>query len=287
MHRDEEGATLVIVVLCLVALFGMLVLVVDVGGLLWKRRELVNGSDAAALAAAQTCSLPVTQDPSNPEGQADDAARANVAGLKTADGGIIAGGDTCRQPRGYVTTQYAQDQGLFFAPVLGFGSSNPVRTQATAAWGALGGGAAVPIVLESNQFQGKCDIPENVHIGDECAFWYNNGSFLIGDAQWGFLNLDQWDVTTDTLCSNVGGAADRSDYILNNFGTDLLLAQPGPTYVCAMQGHATDNWQDLVKRMGCDPNAPTYANCPGNILLMPVNDCSKQIDMDGDIVPCG
>jgi Flp pilus assembly protein TadG len=53
--RGEDGATLVILVLVLVALFGMMVLVVDVGGLLWARRGMVNASDAAALAAAQSC----------------------------------------------------------------------------------------------------------------------------------------------------------------------------------------------------------------------------------------
>ena len=54
LHRDESGVTLVIVALCLIALFGMLVLVVDVGGLLLNRREMVNASDAAALAAAKS-----------------------------------------------------------------------------------------------------------------------------------------------------------------------------------------------------------------------------------------
>ncbi len=58
LHHDQEGVTAIIVALCLIALFGMLVLVVDVGGLLWKRREMVSGADAAALAAAKTCAVP-------------------------------------------------------------------------------------------------------------------------------------------------------------------------------------------------------------------------------------
>jgi len=50
--REERGATVVIVALVLIAMFGMMGLVVVVGGLLWTRREIVNGSDAAALSGA-------------------------------------------------------------------------------------------------------------------------------------------------------------------------------------------------------------------------------------------
>lgn len=279
-HRDEGGATAVIVALSLVALFGMLVLVVDVGGLLYKRRELVNGSDAGALAAAQTCA------DDNPtvaaaEAQSDTAAIGNVRGLNATDGQIIAGSETCGQPRGYVTVRYAQQQQLFFAGVLGFGNTNGVTTEATAAWGALGGGNAVPIVLESGQFQGPCDIPDGVDIGDLCNFWYNNGPFAIGDANWGFLSLDDdgWDVAADANCPS-WGANERGDAILySNISVSLTT---NPTYVCRVPGHATSNWQDLVDRMNGG-----YANWPGKILLMPVNDCDAQVDRNGVVVPCG
>jgi uncharacterized membrane protein len=80
----EEGVTLVIVTLCLVALFGMLVLVVDVGGLLLNRREMVNASDAAALAAAKSCILPATKDPLLPEEAADKYAADNSSKAKVA-----------------------------------------------------------------------------------------------------------------------------------------------------------------------------------------------------------
>ena len=41
--------------LTLIALCGVIVLTVDVGQLLYKRRAMVNASDAAALSAAQAC----------------------------------------------------------------------------------------------------------------------------------------------------------------------------------------------------------------------------------------
>jgi Flp pilus assembly protein TadG len=290
IHRDEEGVTVVIVALSLIALLGMVVLVVDVGGLLWKRRELVNGADAAALSAAQTCSVKSSTE--NPEAMADSAAMSNVSGLQsTAVTNIIAGGSTCRQARGYVTVQYQQQQKLFFAPVLGAGSTTGVTTQATAAWGPLGGGRAVPIVLESSQFQGPCDIPNipQEEIPKECNFWYDNGRFAIGDANWGFLNLDQWGVDPGTNCNSSGGSAARGQYIKYDYTNDLELNDPGPTYVCSMTGHATDNWQDLTDRMNCSPDDanPLYANCPGNVLLMPVNDCTRQLAKDGTHVDCG
>src|SRR5437868_6906437 len=264
----------------------MLVLVVDVGGLLYKRRELVSGSDAAALAAAKTCAVRAVDDPTDPLTQANTAAANNVNGTGL-NGGIIDNPWGCsatqRTPRGYVTVQYSFPQQLFFAGIFG-ASSRDVTTQATAAWGPLAGGNAIPIVLESSQFQGKCDVP-NVDVGTTCAFWYNNGGSSIGDANWGFLNLDQWNVTTSTNCNAGGGSNARGGYILNNFGTDLTLADPGPTYVCSSTGRATDNWQDLNDRMngvGCKTGP-----CPGPVILMPVNDCNKEVDKNGNVVPCG
>jgi Flp pilus assembly protein TadG len=286
LHKGEEGVTAIIVALCLVALFGMLVLVVDVGGLLWKRREMVSGADAGALAAAKTCSVPATTDGTDPEIQADTAATENVSNLTPSNGGIFQTSGcslTLRTPRGYVTVQYSYPQQLFFAGIFG-ASTKTVTTEATAAWGPLAGGNAVPIVLESNQFQGTCDVPD-LDPGEDCTFWYNNGNAAIGDANWGFLNLDQWNVAISDNCSSAGGSSNRGTYILNNYGSPLPLAEPGPTYVCGSTGHATSNWQDLNDRWhGLNCNT---APCPGPVILMPVNDCDQQVDKSGNIVPCG
>src|SRR5919106_6543368 len=79
----ERGATAVIVVISLVAMLGLMVLTVDVGQLLYKRRAMVNASDAAALAAAQTCAGDT--DPSVPSVVATTYAQYNVS---AAAGGI-------------------------------------------------------------------------------------------------------------------------------------------------------------------------------------------------------
>ncbi len=279
---DERGATVVIVALSLVAMFGMLVLVVDVGGLLWKRRELVNGSDSGALAAAKTCADQA--DATLPETQSDTYATQNVGSLTTGDGGIIDVQNCDTGKSGYVTVQYHQDQRLYFAQVLGFGSTNGVTTKATAAWGPLAGGNVVPIVIEAGMLQGPCDIPGTTlpdpnddSTWPTCPLWYNNND--LGNADWGFMNLDQWGVTPGENCSNAG-ASNRSDWIENDYTKNQLLLQgdpPGsdPTYVCVDTGHNASDWKDLVDRMLAQP-----------VVLFPVNDCNGQLDKSGNVAPC-
>ena len=48
-----------------------------------------------------------------------------------------------------------------------------------------------------------------------------------------------------------------------------------PTYVCVETGHATDNWQDFQARLQTNPD-----------ILVPVNDCSGQVDKTGTVTPC-
>ena len=134
---DEEGAVLVIVTLSLIALFGMMVLVVDVGSLLFTRRALVNAADAAALAAAQSCG--------EKEGIGAANAQANQYTVANQSGAAVAFGfphyfPSCDSPAGLVTVRVTTERPLFFAPVLGFDSDTAVVTEATASWGGAGVG---------------------------------------------------------------------------------------------------------------------------------------------------
>ena len=271
--NEESGAVVVITVLALIAIMGMLVLTVDVGGLLLKRRAMVNASDAAALAAAQSCAD--TGDAFAPESRADIYASANVDGLLAENGGIteVVGCDT---GRGHVTVEYSHPQSLFFAGIFGFGDQGSVTTAATAAWGPAAGGYALPIVLDSGYLQGVCKVPDGIEIGDTCAFWYNNGDSSLGAANWGFMNLDQWDVDAGTNCHNAG-SSDRRDWIVNGYPDIRTLNgnPPGtePTYVCNDTGHSTSNWSTLHDEIG-------------KTKLFPVNDCDGQLDKSGNVSPC-
>jgi hypothetical protein len=271
----EEGVTVVIVVLTLLALFGMLVLVVDVGGLLWKRRELVNGSDAAALSAASTCAVKVTRDPRTAEVAADELAIVNVNGLDptTVTNATVAP-DTCHTAKsGWVKVTYSQPTDLFFAPVLGFGQTTPVATKATAIWGPAGSATPVPITIYSNAFNSTCDI-ENLPIGTECYFWFDNDAF--GSSRFGLLDLRPspsggWDVpATQQQCPNAG-ANDLGDWAAGVGTEELDLNWPDPTYVCIIAGTPEQQlWGTLQQRAAehdivtfpinrCDLNSPaTY-----------------------------
>ena len=274
---DEQGATAVIVTLSLIALLGMIVLTVDVGQLLFKRRAMVNASDAAALAAAQSCAG--LDDADSPEAMADTFAVENATGVVTALPNIVDEVGCDGPAFGHVTVEYGTNQNLFFAGVLGFDGPATVRTRATAGWGPTGGGNPIPIVVYEGLSQGGCNIVEGLPPDESCYLWYDNG--LFGDSAFGFLNLctendpcrHGWDVAGDASCS-----ADRSDveqWVAGTWqGGPNEVNYPAPTYVCRVSGLAEDIWQnDLSERLGEE-------------LMFPVNDCTTQVDDRGQVVGC-
>ncbi len=48
---------------------------------------------------------------------------------------------------------------------------------------------------------------------------------------------------------------------------------PAPTYVCRVSGLTSSNWSSLEQRIGDD-------------LIFPVNDCTTQVDRNGNLVTC-
>jgi hypothetical protein len=257
---DESGVTAVIVILCLTVFMGMLMLVVDVGGLLLARRDMVNGADAAALGAAQSCAGL----PGIPVAEADALASQNInndPSLTRLDFSILEG--SCPGPSGKLRVEYQVSSDLTFAPALGLSDTSPVAADATAMWGSSGASDnVVPLMLRMDQLQGNCQVP-NVPEGETCAFWYNNQPAELGDAQWGFLNLFQWDVAPGHNCSSPG-TADRRDWINNGFGEILSLNYPDATYVCADSGHSNATWPDIRDQIG-------------EVLVFPVNDQATQL----------
>jgi Putative Flp pilus-assembly TadE/G-like len=271
---DERGATAVIVTLTLIALLGMIILTVDVGQLLYKRRAMVNASDAAALAAAQSCAG--LKDSDVPGAMANIFATDNVS---VATGGItdVVGCDG--PPFGHVTVQYQMQQGLFFAGVLGFDGPAAVRTEATAGWGPAGGANPLPIVVYTGDDQGNCDIVEGIGAGVDCYLWYDND--LFNQSSFGFLNLctdtdsctQGWDVGAGSNCPNVGASL-RQDWINGTWtGGPNETNYPAATYVCRVSGLSTSNWNSLKDRIGDD-------------LIFPVNDCNTQVDKNGNPIGC-
>jgi Flp pilus assembly protein TadG len=256
---DEQGAVAVIVALSLIALIGMIVLVVDVGGLLYRRRQMVSASDAAALAAARSCALGAVE-AGAPEVKADEFAGANLEGIALT-GGILPGETVgCETDmEGYVTVQYSSDHDLWFAGIFG-ATSKPVVTKATAEWGGATTGLPVPFVVgmdQSNQGNIFCKDPDGnlINVPPEdgskptCAVWFDNGSedgYFGGfqESVFGSLNLNQWDVPNPAVdCLGSKDLPDNIEYAENGGynGEDPLdpINYPDPTWVCVGDGGNT------------------------------------------------
>ena len=269
MHR-ERGAVAIIFAITLVAIMAIVALTIDVGGLLLKRREMVNGADAAALAAAQSCAT--LADVSNPEAQADTNATMNVPLLTGADGGIIDSVGCDTSAKGHVTVSYTTQQPFYFAGAIGFGSSGTVKAAATAVWGPAGGaGAPMPVVLNLGTLQGPCPIPlPDSQIGAVCYLWYDNNSFT--PSNFGFMSLSQWNVTSSTSCDHAGGANDLQSWIGSGWtGPIRTLNYPDPTYVCSLTGGVSSAWAQAMGTIASDPDPLA------RIKYFPINDDHGQI----------
>lgn len=287
---EENGATAVIVALSLVALIGMMVLVVDVGGLLYRRRQLVSAADAAALAAAQSCALGRSI-AGVPETAADSVAQQNVAGLDLS-GGIVpqetVGCET--DAAGHVTVLYSSVEDLWFAGIFG-ANSITVRTKATAEWGNAASGWPVPfIVTLSNTGNVFCknsdgtpvDISETTPKGTTCAIWFDNsssGGYFsgFGESVFGSLNLNKWNVDGgDTKICSSKELTDNVQYAYvggYNGSTALKpLNYPNPTWVCNGDGLNTNLY---------DVNG--LKNSVKKILVFPITDKQVILDNSGKI----
>lgn len=278
-RAPDDGAVLIVVALTLIAMFGMAVLVVDVGGLLVSRRNVVRAADSAALAAAQSCARNLGGEAPS---QADSFARDNDDDIRIpAKAYSDAGCGTASV--GLVEVTYEKTQNVYFAPVLGFPEDYDVPGSATAIWAPANAANAAPILISSGAFQGPCDVP-NIAVGTRCAFWYDPNE--LGDADWGFMNLNHvdpskgWDVAPNYNCPNTG-AADRREWIENDYPVPLPLNFPDPTYVCVDTGAANADWQALRDEIATDP-----------IKIFPVNDPygiygseHGQVDKQGNQAP--
>lgn len=256
---DEEGAVAVIVALCLIAVFAMVVLTIDVGGLLFERRAMVNASDAAALAAAQSCAN--TADATDPEGQADQYATENVTDVPAAGIDNITEMVGCDTSSGHVTVRYSEQHDLFFAAVLpGQDDQGTISTTATAEWVPGGSTNPVPFVIAAGAFQsGNCEVP-NVPVDTVCHFWEDNGgggAGGFGGSSFGYIdvNPDSWNVTNPNSCPNDSNKNSLRDYAeLGGYdgrnGPLLPLNYPDATWACGANGLSTPTFTALAENKG-------------------------------------
>lgn len=261
IHSDERGATVALVAICLLAFMGMVVLVVDVGGLLTLRRRLVTSADSAALAAAQSCAK---MDPAEAPLKADELATANVPGAVRA---LYEHTDCGTGSSGEVTTRYNLTRGLTFAPVIGGPAERRVAAQASAIWGPAGGATPVPIEFSVTPLG---ELPcAHQEIGTECAYWHDNSEdFGATDgSNWGFMNLAAWGVDPGASCPN-SGASERANWIEGSTDIETKVLTR-PTYVCIDSGHSASSWYEALR------------NQIGRIKFFPVNDPAQMVLTSG------
>jgi Flp pilus assembly protein TadG len=295
--RDEErGAVAAIVAITMICLIGMLVLTFDLGHGVALKRNMVNGADAAALAAARECGL----------------AHGEAAARKAAEQLLVdnnQGATLLPNPDGFeINPSPAQCSGApnpnpdadpntvtvratvpieyFFAPIFGINNGTVVAT-ATAIW-ETGVQNPVPLKLDLLKVQ-DCtkdeagNWREEGYSGPECFFEFEKAKT---GSQRGWLDFPQgWpiqgqDTNPKTCSSQAGGVNDLREYIrqmgMEGSGGFLpALWDPPPTYVCAAGGVPDELVQAMIDWL----NAVADKD-PRPVVYFPVVAC------DGATAPC-
>jgi Flp pilus assembly protein TadG len=164
--HNDDGVTLVLVAISMVALIALVGLAIDGAALFSERRQLSRGADAAALAVAEDCVLEVkpcdddqawTTADEYADVNADDGASAIAAvDLDTSAGTVHVRTKSFDPEDGTDTFKY------LFMRVVGIDSSTVVA-DATAQWGVASGGSAFPIIVSGCEWAkyglGGTDFP--------------------------------------------------------------------------------------------------------------------------------
>lgn len=177
---DERGAVLALVAVMLVAIIGMVALVIDVGGVLVTKRQLVAAADSASLAAAQSCA----KEEADFASKAAEYAAKNLAG---ASGTVSPIGCAPYETGGTVAVTYNANQDLYFAAFLpGVDDVVSVDASATATWGPALTAEPIPVTLNLVDHPRACTLP--------CSFWLDSSGYAdFSGGEAGLVDLDRWE----------------------------------------------------------------------------------------------
>jgi Flp pilus assembly protein TadG len=263
LRREEDGAVLMIVAVSLLFIIGMLALVFDLGRSVAARRDMENGTSAAALAAAQQCAL--GQGLANAQVAADDLLDQNTLNLGTPAHEPIIAPECVAQSSGLssaaektVTVSSNIDLDYFFAEIFGL-TSGTVTSSAVAQWGPITMTNPIPITVNVSALF-DCQIPfEPPPPGQTkiCNITYPQDQF--SEPAWGILNLDQWNqITPSTACHvsndtivdiiDAGGWPGPALH-LNEPPYDPTTHQGQVTYDCMDNGLQFSSWAELQGRV--------------------------------------
>jgi hypothetical protein len=248
LRREDDGAVLLIVAICMVVLLGMAVLTMDLGRMVAVRRSMVRSADSAVLAAAQQCAL------ANGEGAAMAAADVNAGLNEPGVGRVFWQLDVAecaqRTLSGLHSARlgYEQDLDMFFAPIFGIDTAT-VNAGATAVWGPAANASIVPITVDFDTLM-ACYIPADPD-GDgkqPCTLEYHKDT--LQNPRWGELDLSQWG---DPDAADLGGSAcsvsasDLTDAIVSG-GVATPADYPPETWDCLDNGLSYSVWKSMEGR---------------------------------------
>jgi Flp pilus assembly protein TadG len=250
VHREDSGAVLMIVAVSMLVLVGMLVLTVDLGRAIAVKREMVAGTDAAALAAAQQCA--VGHSSSSASTAANQLLAKNKSGATVTSFSAPGCGSSPHTPQ-TVTVSSTVDVNYFFAGLFGF-DSGPVVSRAVVQWGVLVGAFGSPVTVDYEQLSGCGIIPDNppATAVTNCHLQYPKDT--LTNPRWGVLSLDHWGDPNAAPCSV---SASESKGIIDHGGSFEL--KPAPAYDCIDNGLSDAVWEELE----------------GRTLIFPVNDLNR------------
>ncbi len=168
--EHDRGAVLVLVALLMTAMLGMGALVIDFGRFRVEKRELQNGSDAGALAVAQSCAQgdcgdELTMANLYADRNANDGASnvdstcgigPNLAACPSGDpppAGAAGASGWVRVRTSTGTPSGGTEVDFLLAPVIGAAAGATERASAIAAWGPIGSAIASPLTVSQCEFQ--------------------------------------------------------------------------------------------------------------------------------------
>jgi Flp pilus assembly protein TadG len=266
---------MMIVGLSLIVFLGMLVLTVDIGRGVAFKRQVVNGTDAAALAAAQQCALGngsvAAQNAANTVLAQNVQLPVTVTGIEMPE---------CDSPEGTelktVTVTTNADIEYFFAPIFGVADGD-IATHAVAIWAAAASANPVPITIDEQQLLDCGIVPGDPPEPDEeieCDLEYPKDT--LQEPRWGILDFEHWGDPDAAPCTV--SAAELKDMIDNGgypIGMELNGDPPGsePTMTCVDNGLSFSVWSAME----------------GHTLIFPVIDLQTStgtVKPGGAGVPC-
>ncbi|WP_170233550.1 pilus assembly protein TadG-related protein [Ornithinimicrobium humiphilum] len=173
MRADrEKGAVAIVVALVMTLLLLCLGIAIDLGASYWKRQELQNGADAAALALAQGVA---------PGACVPDSVTATSWVQGNVRNDVIATGTATCLAVNKVSVRAATVQQHWFLPIMGRGSSD-IAADATVMWGVpIAGEASLPIAISECSFLHRVDGVD-VPIDGNITIWMDHPSDPFGDA---------------------------------------------------------------------------------------------------------